>query len=345
MLELTAKLGGQNAAISLGEDATVADLQAALTTAFGLAPGTAMRILNKGKAVKDATSSQLSAVGVSAGTKLMVMASRVEAIKEVEEAKPERMRGFSEDDLRTRTGSSGGSSHVRAASTSSAASPFKFHGLRALPVLPPGAGPPVAAAEARLKELSTDPGILSIMKQHGWHVGRLSEMPPEGLVGVSASCTMGLNKNKGEEILLRLRTDDWCGLRPYANVINVLLHELTHNVHSDHDASFKQLNSELGHEYRQFMGAHGAGRSLAGGAIAESAAPPTDVSDNFGYVLGGGGGEIPGGAAAPRRALSAREAAANAAAMRFAFERPGADEACACGACGECQECGDEVAA
>ena len=160
MLDLTAKLDGQNAAISLGEDATVADLQAALTTAFGLAPGTAMRILNKGKAVKDATSSQLSAVGVSAGTKLMVMASRVEAIKEVEEAKPERMRGFSEDDLRTRTGSSGGSSHVRAASTSSAASPFKFHGLRALPVLPPGAGPPVAAAEARLKELSTDPGYV-----------------------------------------------------------------------------------------------------------------------------------------------------------------------------------------
>ena len=44
---------------------------------------------------------------------------------------------------------------------------------------------------------------------------------------------MGLNKNKGEEILLRLRTDDWAGLRPYLSVIDVLLHELAHCVHSD----------------------------------------------------------------------------------------------------------------
>lgn len=41
-----------------------------------------------------------------------------------------------------------------------------------------------------------------------WTVGLLSEMPPEGKVGVSPVCVLGLNVNHGQEIQLRLRTDD-----------------------------------------------------------------------------------------------------------------------------------------
>lgn len=48
-------------------------------------------------------------------------------------------------------------------------------------------------------------------------MGLLSEMPPEGKVGVSAVCVLGYNVNRGQEISLRLRTDDLkvrilCGL-------------------------------------------------------------------------------------------------------------------------------------
>lgn len=39
-------------------------------------------------------------------------------------------------------------------------------------------------------------------------MGLLSEMPPEGKVGVSAMCVLGYNVNNGQEISLRLRTDD-----------------------------------------------------------------------------------------------------------------------------------------
>lgn len=38
-----------------------------------------------------------------------------------------------------------------------------------------------------------------------------SEMPPEGKVGVSPVCVLGVNINAGQEISLRLRTDDLRG--------------------------------------------------------------------------------------------------------------------------------------
>jgi len=110
----------------------------------------------------------------------------------------------------------------------------------------------------------------------------------------------------------------------------VLLHELTHNVHSDHDEHFKALNSQLNNEYKEYMGSHAGGRSVAGGPIAparDDLSSAVDVTD--GRVLGHGGegsqGEAP---------ISAREAAARAAAARAA-PRPadGAELACVCGAC------------
>merc|ERR1719164_408671 len=80
---------------------------------------------------------------------------------------------------------------------------FKFHALKPLPVLPPGVSPGVSAVQQRLKELSEDPGILGVMKRNKFQVGCLSEMPPEGKVGVDSECVMGLNQNAGQEIFLR----------------------------------------------------------------------------------------------------------------------------------------------
>lgn len=51
-------------------------------------------------------------------------------------------------------------------------------------------------------------------QKYKWTIPRLSELYPKGEVGKDV-CLMGLNKNKGEEILLRLRTDDMLGFRKY----------------------------------------------------------------------------------------------------------------------------------
>jgi hypothetical protein len=62
------------------------------------------------------------------------------------------------------------------------------------------------------------------MAAHGWRVGLLSEMPPEGKVGVSEVCVLGYNVNAGQEISLRLRTDDLMGFRKYAKIRETLVH-------------------------------------------------------------------------------------------------------------------------
>jgi len=85
----------------------------------------------------------------------------------------------------------------------------------------------------------------------------MTEMAPVGYVGVSPKCILGFNKvnincynlyiiekssalvsenipvglmqNMGEEISLRLRTDDLKGFRKYESIKKTLLHELVCN--------------------------------------------------------------------------------------------------------------------
>lgn len=117
------------------------------------------------------------------------------------------------------------------------------YGFGAIEVLP--GLPEQERARAILEELAQDPGVLHVMATFKWNVGALCELYPEvsshfaeglwtrlgltsalcggthsfppvthvhrtrqGYVGVSDVCVMGLNQNKGQKILLRLRTDD-----------------------------------------------------------------------------------------------------------------------------------------
>jgi len=280
-MELQCKLGPRSATVALQQDLSVDALRVAIRSAFELGEDAELKILAKGKAI--ATDVQVGAL--ASGSKLMVMASKAAERAAVDEAPRERMRGFEEDDLRQRTGAVGKAASGAGAvfKTRSAEPTYRFHRLQPLAVLPAGVTPGVPAAQQRLKELAEDPAILAIMKRHKFQVGQLSEMPPEGQVGVSAECLMGLNKNAGQEILLRLRTDDGQGLRPYQSVIPVLLHELTHNVWGDHDNNFKTLCSELTKEYKELQEpGYPATRSDASAASGSG-------QGSAGHVLGGGG--------------------------------------------------------
>lgn len=354
-MDVTAKLGAKSASLTLpSESACIADLHAAIRQAFALGDDALLRVLIKGKALSGDNNAALAAATprVSSGAKLMVMVTKAEERNEVVEAKPERMRGFEDDDARQRDGGVGGPSTVAAYRTSAQTDRFRFHATAALPALPPGATPSVAAAEATLRELASDRAILAILKEHQWSVGSLKEMPPEGQVGVSASCLMGLNRNRGQTILLRLRTDRWDGIRPYQTLIEVLLHELTHNVHDDHDAKFKALNSQLNAEYRRHARAlqGQAIEGAAGRAPARAAEAPAAAVDE-GHVLGGGEGGAPSlsarDAAAAASAARAAAAEAKAARARVAADPSWASSLCACGVCllpGR-NECGVCVAA
>eukprot|EP00200_Dunaliella_tertiolecta_P005744 CAMPEP_0202357478 /NCGR_PEP_ID=MMETSP1126-20121109/11487_1 /ASSEMBLY_ACC=CAM_ASM_000457 /TAXON_ID=3047 /ORGANISM="Dunaliella tertiolecta, Strain CCMP1320" /LENGTH=316 /DNA_ID=CAMNT_0048950363 /DNA_START=42 /DNA_END=992 /DNA_ORIENTATION=+ len=121
---------------------------------------------------------------------------------------------------------------------------FTFHDYQVLPERP-GVFPPPKEALKLLHRLASDSGIIHIMKDNQFTVGSLREMPPEGLVGISETCVLGYNVNRGQEIHLRLRTDDGKGFRKYRSILQTLCHELTHNVHGPHDNSFKALCSKL----------------------------------------------------------------------------------------------------
>ena len=100
----------------------------------------------------------------------------------------------------------------------------------------PGLSPASSEALKLLHRLAADPGIVGILTKHRWSVGLLSEMPPEGKVGVSPVCILGVNINAGQEISLRLRTDDLKGFRRYALVPSCISALQTHLAHVESHA-------------------------------------------------------------------------------------------------------------
>lgn len=290
---------------------TMGELRAAVRSALELPAGN-LRLLCKGRAVESDDMASPADAGIKEGAKLMAMFTTEASLSAAAEAKPERLRGFEEGDRVQRTGGLGGRSTASASSAASDASNYRFHRTQSLPATTPqfkmGATPGPEQAAALLRRLASDRCILSLMEKRRWAVGLLAEMPPQGLVGVSSSCLMGLNRNRGASIHLRLRTDDWNGLRPYEKVVEVLLHELTHNRFDDHDDDFKALNSELGREYRANLDSYRGARATVDGPVAVA----TDESEGAraeGYTLS---------VAGVATALDPRAAAAAAALERHA---------------------------
>jgi len=213
---------------------------------------------------------------IKAGDKLMLMVTGTKDMAEVMEFRPDPLlRGL--DD----TGST--KQAVKAYSTRET-SQYRFHDMD---VLPHFGTPPPSAARSMLERLASDPGILAIMKKYKWSVGRLSEMPPEGKVGVSDVCLMGLNRNAGQQILLRLRTDDLQGLRKFESVREVLLHELVHNKYSEHNADFWSLWRVLLREVNELSWKGGSAQSVNGNHQMYGGSQAEEVSKDGNAYNGG----------------------------------------------------------
>lgn len=114
-----------------------------------------------------------------------------------------------------------------------------FHKVEALPYLPN----PEKSLRF-LERLKDDAGIRASMRKHGFSVGLLTELNPAEHT-THESKTLGLNKNHGEIIYLRLRTDAYDGYRDYKVIRKTLCHELAHNVWGDHDSNFWKLCKEI----------------------------------------------------------------------------------------------------
>ncbi|KAH8899316.1 WLM-domain-containing protein, partial [Thozetella sp. PMI_491] len=86
--------------------------------------------------------------------------------------------------------------------------------------------------------------VKPIMRARGWKVGELAEFYPD------QQNLLGLNVNKGQKILLRLRyPSDRSLFLPIEQVTDTMLHELSHIVHGPHDAKFHALWNQLRDEH------------------------------------------------------------------------------------------------
>lgn len=308
---LSYRFRGSTRTLCMPGDAPLSEVAAALAEAHSLDAST-LRLLGKG------ASHQLSAGGVvnqlGTGPFMLLGTPAAElaelgaaAEKEAQRAQALRLPSAEHEALVNAQRLAGG-----AASTSGrGASTELFAAYKVLPAVP-GAPAPSQALQL-LHALASDAGIVRVMRARRWRVGLLSEMPPEGKVGVSAVCVLGYNVNAGAEISLRLRTDDMLGFRLYERVRETLIHELAHMTYSEHDLRFKALNSELTREARVPDFRRSEGRSTGGPSAA--LLRPAVEAEARGRTLGG-----------HAEAADARDAAAAAALAREA-ERAMAEEA------------------
>ncbi|KAG8935998.1 hypothetical protein FRC03_001208 [Tulasnella sp. 419] len=305
---------GKSHELSIDSQSTIQDLQGALEELTSVPPEL-QKILYKGKSLTALGNGLISLqeAGLKDGIKLTLMGSTAEEINKLRNKEAEEQRR--EDILQRRQART--SAKVRStSSTSGASSNYRFHQIKSLPHLP---NP--SAAQKVLEKLALDPAIRNIMQSHQFSVGLLTELAPHEHPEL-----LGLNENHGQVIRLRLRTDDYDGMRTYKEIRRVLCHELTHNVWGPHDDNFKELNSRLNREVAQFelsakQGTHSLS-SYEGPQYSPEVDIETEAEAITSHVLGGSSTRIPGG----REELRAKMLEASL--LRLSLEEKEIEERC-----------------
>ncbi|KAJ9618448.1 hypothetical protein H2203_009045 [Taxawa tesnikishii (nom. ined.)] len=180
---------------------------------------------------------------------------------------------------------------------------YTFATIKPLPYLPDP-----AKSLRFLERLAADPGIKASMRKHKFSVGMLTEMNPAEHT-THESRTLGLNRNRGEVIELRLWTDDFQGYRDYRVIRKTLCHELAHNVWGEHDRNFWNLCREIEGEVEKGDWTRG-GHSLGG---EEFYNPNDEGMDEEADGGGWTGGEYVLGARAAEERMKKQNKAAKAA--------------------------------
>ncbi|KAI5306074.1 hypothetical protein KEM56_002300 [Ascosphaera pollenicola] len=204
---------------------------------------------------------------------------------------------------------------------------WTFHTLRPLSYLPF----PERSLQY-LERLRDDPGIRRVMEKHRFSVGLLTEMDPVEHT-THDSKTLGLNRNKGEVIELRLRTDGYDGYRNYRVVRDTLCHELAHCVHGEHDRHFWDLTKQIEQEVRD-NDYWGRGQALTEMEFYNPEKDPGDERVDLDHGGWSGGQYVLGGRATPEEGRHADSALSRREIFAQAAEEIGQDEAVARGEAG-----------
>ena len=168
---------------------------------------------------------------------------------------------------------------------------------------------------------STDPSAHS-----GWYLPTLQEFFPKN------PCLLGMNRNRGQVIYIRLRPahDKNTFLPLEEELVGTMLHEFTHNEHGPHDVKFYKLLDGLNDEYDALRASGYSGEGFLGNGTAVGVGVSHNLSPHearlralaeaerrakLARLLGPPGGRSLGGVKA-RPGVSPRELAAQAAERR-----------------------------
>lgn len=211
--------------VELEDTSTVAELQERVYTVTNvrpahqklLAPGLGVALA---RVAREHTAAQttLRDLGLQSPTRLSVVGAKGDKVERFQEV--ERLQ------LAAKKPRTYHPSMLRGGRPRSTATPSTFTLFMECAVHPstPSTDPVHARVRAYLERLMHDPAVLHVGREHHYRVGMLTELLPHEHPDL-----LGLNENRGERILLRIRTDAGDGLRDYATTRRVLMHELAHN--------------------------------------------------------------------------------------------------------------------
>ena len=218
---------GKPLQVSTSDTTTLQDIRYQVSSLLSV-PDENVRLLSEGKLLSSADDHHHVSQLFRPSQTIMILATTAETAESIHAAQPDRtIRPFSARAPKY---------VAEPRKTHESLTEYGFGSCVALPNLPDS-----DKAQKILEQLASDRGFLAVMKKKRWNVGQLREMPPEGRVGVDPVCVLGYNTNKGQQIHLRLRTDDMKGFRAMYSIRQVLAHELAHNEFSEHDDNFKEL--------------------------------------------------------------------------------------------------------
>jgi hypothetical protein len=267
---------GTSHTFSFSSDATIANLSDEIASSLSIPPSNQKFMISKLGLLKPPFKDPHLPISSIADKKITLMGSTAAEASSIEQASFEASRRVS----RPRPVQKVQAYKTRDWKKEQEESQYTFLTLRPLPYLPN----PSRSLQF-LQRLKDDAGIKAAMRKHKFTVPLLTEMNPiehtqSNLEGTSR--TLGLNRNAGEVIELRLRTDAYDGYRDYKTIRKTLCHELAHNVHGPHDRNFwdlcKQIEKEVeGADWRS------SGRSVGDEEYYEGG---EEVDDHGGWTGG-----------------------------------------------------------
>ncbi|KAG5995205.1 hypothetical protein E4U43_003087 [Claviceps pusilla] len=283
----------QNHAFQLPDDATVPDLFDEIATGLGIPQSHQKILVPKGPLLKAPFKEPYTALSTLQDKTLTLMGSGVgelEAVQNMSQKVAQRNAARIAQKTKVK-------GMMRPAPRNGADAKYTFLQVRPLEGLPRP-----ERSQLLLMRLKEDPGIRAAMTKHKFTVSLLTEMEPLSHTRATHEGTsriLGLNRNRGQVIELRLRTDAHDGYRDYKTIRRTLCHELAHNVHGPHDQHFWDLCHQIEREVDAAdwkSGGHTIGETSRYAVLGQISTEEDGHEDDGGwtggeFVLGGVGNE------------------------------------------------------